>query len=402
MKGHFHKPYCKCEGRCKCNAKWAFIIDIGIDPKTGRRKQKKKSGFKTKKLAEEAAAKLIRELSEGSYTEESNITFEEFSKEWLKLYQKNNQVKENTVRVRKHELNRLLDYLSKLKLKNVTSKQYQDALNSLFERDFATNTIEGAHRTGRMIFKKAIELKLIREDPTKNCTVPKKRKTITDLEQEDLPLFMEKDELKNFLKTSNENGLDQDYEIFTLLAYTGMRIGELCALKWSDIDFKSKQISITKTYYNPNNNTAEYSLGTPKTLSSVRKIDCDDTVINVLNKQKEFFDMFKSHFGNAFHDENFIFINITSHPGYPLPLKRIRDRMKRLLKISGLKTTLNPHSLRHTHTSLLAQAGVNLEIIMHRLGHQDEQTTRQIYLHVTDEMQKEASIKFSNLMKETI
>ncbi|SEQ44880.1 Phage integrase family protein [Piscibacillus halophilus] len=70
--------------------------------------------------------------------------------------------------------------------------------------------------------------------------------------------------------------------------------------------------------------------------------------------------------------------------------------MKRLLKIIGLKTTLNPHRLRHTHTSLLAQAGVNLEIIMHRLGHQDEQTTRQIYLHVTDEMQKDASINKLN------
>lgn len=86
-----------------------------------------------------------------------------------------------------------------------------------------------------------------------------------------------------------------------------MRIGELCALKWSDIDFKSKQISITKTYYNPNNNTAEYSLGTPKTLSSVRKIDCDDTVINVLNKQREFFNMFKSHFEIHFMREFYFY-----------------------------------------------------------------------------------------------
>ncbi len=94
------------------------------------------------------------------------------------------------------------------------------------------------------------------------------------------------------------------------LAYTGIRVGELCALKWKDIDFNKKEISIYKTYYNPTN-------------------------------------------------------------------KR----------------------LRHTHASLLAQAGVSLEEIMERLGHKDDSITREIYLHVTQDMKKEASSKFMNLLK---
>ena len=73
--------------------------------------------------------------------------------------------------------------------------------------------------------------------------------------------------------------------------------------------------------------------------------------------------------------------------------------MRRLLRLSNLNVGLSPHSLRHTHTSLLAEAGVGLPEIMDRLGHEDDETTKNIYLHVTKTMRKEASQKFSELMK---
>ncbi|WP_010651720.1 tyrosine-type recombinase/integrase [Oceanobacillus massiliensis] len=75
-------------------------------------------------------------------------------------------------------------------------------------------------------------------------------------------------------------------------------------------------------------------------------------------------------------------------------IKTVQNRMARPLKIAGLNAELTPHSLRHTHTSLLAEAGVSLEQIMDRLGHPDEQITKNVYLHVTEEMKKEASQKF--------
>jgi integrase len=73
--------------------------------------------------------------------------------------------------------------------------------------------------------------------------------------------------------------------------------------------------------------------------------------------------------------------------------------MARLLKLAGLSPELTPHSLRHTHTSLLAEAKVGLEGIMDRLGHCDDDTTKNVYLHVTKEMKKEASHKFAQLMR---
>ncbi|MEJ7381234.1 site-specific integrase, partial [Staphylococcus epidermidis] len=68
--------------------------------------------------------------------------------------------------------------------------------------------------------------------------------------------------------------------------YTGMRAGELLALKWSDIDFENNTISITKSYYNPNNNKRHYQILTPKTESSIGKISVDPHVIQLLKDYK--------------------------------------------------------------------------------------------------------------------
>lgn len=72
--------------------------------------------------------------------------------------------------------------------------------------------------------------------------------------------------------------------------------------------------------------------------------------------------------------------------------------MARLLKLAGLNRELTPHSLRHTHTSLLTEAGVGLEEIMECLGHSGDETTKDIFPHVTKAMKKEAAQKFSELM----
>lgn len=399
---HIYRPRCKCNSKkCKCGASWAYIVDIGKDPKTGKRKQKKKRGFRTKKEAEVAAAIIKNELNQGIFVKESNATFEDFATEWLSLYEGTGIVKESTIRIRRHEIKRLADYFAKLKLKDITRKQYQSALNDLKKRGYAQNTIDGAHRTGRMIFKKAVELEILKKDPTEYTQLPKQQMTIEELEgRKDLPNYLEKEELKHFLHVTKKLGLDQDYPIFLLIAYTGIRAGELCALKWRDIDFEEQTISISKTYYNPTNNRKEYKLLTPKTPTSVRIIDIDETVINKLSKHKLAQKQMMMKHRDIYHDEDFVFASIGYElPGYPLYIKKIENRMRRLLKVAELNPKLTPHSLRHTHTSLLAEAGVSLPQIMERLGHKDEDTTKNVYLHVTKEMKKEASQKFKELME---
>lgn len=80
--------------------------------------------------------------------------------------------------------------------------------------------------------------------------------------------YLEKHELSKLRHIAKEKGLTNDYVIFLTLAYSGLRVGELCALKWKDFDFKERTLSVTKTYYNPTNRATEYHLLTPKTSTS--------------------------------------------------------------------------------------------------------------------------------------
>lgn len=153
-----------------------------------------------------------------------------------------------------------------------------------------------------------------------------------------------------------------------ILAYTGIRVGELVALKWKDVDFKNNTISITKTYYNPNNNTFKYQLVTPKTRKSRRKIIVDEERIHKLIELKKIQEQFIERLGDAYHNQDFIFAKMERQYGYPIVIKTVQNRMARL-RMANLNLELTPHSLRHTHTSLLAEAGVSLEQIMDRLGH---------------------------------
>lgn len=144
-----------------------------------------------------------------------------------------------------------------------------------------------------------------------------------------------------------------------------------------------------------------YHLLTPKTKSSVRVIDVDEKVLAELKNLRAVQNEIHIRNRDIYHDEGFIFAKIYSEGllGYPENLKMIGIRMKRLLRLSGLDQSLTPHSLRHTHTSLLAEAGASLEEIMERLGHRDDETTRNVYLHITKTRKKEVSQKFSELMK---
>lgn len=142
---------------------------------------------------------------------------------------------------------------------------YQAALDDLKDRNLARSTLESIHTTAKMIFKVATSKKLIKDNPTENSYIKKDQEIIVESDEEELPNFFEKEELLKFLDTVSEKGLYMDSLIFLTFAYTGIRVGKLVALKWKNIDFVNHTISITKTYYNPNNNTIQYQLVPPKT-----------------------------------------------------------------------------------------------------------------------------------------
>ncbi|APC65606.1 site-specific integrase [Salimicrobium jeotgali] len=242
-----------------------------------------------------------------------------------------------------------------------------------------------------------MEFELIKKNPTEFAKVPKKIDSIQDLENNKEAIkYLEKHELAAFLHMAKTKGLTYDELFFSLLAYSGMRIGEMLALKWKDINFNESTINITKTLYNPKNREKEFQLLTPKTRGSVREIKMDEDIMSLLRKHKKEQTEWKMMTRDEFTDLNFV---ITRASGYPETIKKIATRMQRLLHLAGIERNLTPHSFRHTHTSLLIEAGVGIKEIQQRLGHTDVDTTMNIYAHMTKEMEEKASHKFSELMR---
>lgn len=381
------------------NGSWYYVVDIGRHPVSGRRQQKKKGGFTSQKQAEKAAIKLLADVENGMIGTMDRLTFGELCDIWFNTYPEKRRIKQSTMRLRRLQIQTWKQHLDKIDVQKINRQHIQNSLNVLSD-EYCEQSLVLLFAVLKMIFEKAIELGVIRENPCRFAYVPKKRKTLQEIEQEPITnKYLEREPLQNFLKLASKFGLDHDYSLFLLLSYTGLRIGEALALKWSDINLDEQSISITKTLHHENSVILNYRLDTPKTKTSVRTIAIHDKLIEELKrlrtKQKEF--RFKHR--NA-ADFDFVFVNYQRFHGYPITQQMVNRRLQRLVKIGKLPNPITPHMFRHTHTSLLAEAGVGLVEIMERLGHKDDKTTKDIYLHLTKQLKKEAAEKFARLMND--
>ena len=126
---------------------WAFRIDIGTDPRTGKRRQKSRQGFQRKKDAEAAALELQSQIRRQTYVLDSPLTFEQFSKEWLQRYKLT--VKTSTYKSRVPDVAALISQLGKIPLQKITLREYQTAITELSKR-YAPSTLRLVHNTAQI------------------------------------------------------------------------------------------------------------------------------------------------------------------------------------------------------------------------------------------------------------
>ena len=159
-----------------------------------------------------------------------------------------------------------------------------------------------------------------------------------------------------------------------VLFFTGLRIGELLALQWKDIDWEKKNLRVRQNLVIRREKSfgdMQYFLSTPKTKSSLRTIGLDDKTIDILMKWK------KRQERDVFSSENYIFqVN-----GDFVSDAWFRLRMKKNCRECGIKR-IKIHSLRHSHASYLIYLGVDILHIQKRLGHQNVKTTLSLYGHL--------------------
>jgi integrase len=380
----------------KTGKRWQCVADASPDPVTGKRRQIRRQG-KSKGEARKKVEQAIAALDGDNINEsmKKQITFDMVAERWKKLYE-NTGVKRGSVRVREKELKIMYRHFPKMPIYKITHTKYQDFINKIAP-DYARTTVEGVNGCARMVFKQAIKDKLIKENPTDDVVIPRARKTVEEIETDKIEeKYLERHELEQFLKAVKEHGLDLDLERFYLLAFSGMRSGELCALKWSDIT--DNDIRITKTIYNEDNNMKKYELVPPKTEGSIRTISMENEIMDLLKSHRKR-QMRVKYRPDDYHNGNFVFARPN---GYPYIQKTVGNRMRRLLQYTNIKKPATPHIFRHTHISMMTEAGIDLATIMERVGHEDIKTTTQIYTHVTKKMKKDASDKMKTLYENAL
>lgn len=368
--------------------RYGFNLYVGVDETTGRSIQIRKQGYKLKKEAQEAYLNYQLKVIKGEYIPESkgHITFNKLYKMWLKIYRETVKTSTYATTTRYFD-DHILKQLGSKYIDKLTVLDCQKAVNIWFND--APKTYKRFIRYTNNVLNYGINnLELISKNPMNKVIPPKaknKPKPFTD--------FYSKDELNIFLRDAKKYNFKY-FIFFRLLAYSGMRKGEALALKWSDINFKDNTISINKDVTVGLNN--ELYEDTPKTENSFRTLDMDATTMEYLKEWRLMQQKTMLKLGyNFLNSDNLLFSTINN--SY-LSMSKPRQWNVAICKKYKLRR-IKIHGFRHTHASLLFEAGASMNEVKARLGHADINTTMNIYTHVTDDQKKDTANKLVRLLE---
>ncbi|HIW33518.1 MAG TPA: site-specific integrase [Candidatus Paenibacillus intestinavium] len=363
----------------KRGTKWEYRIRY-TDRQSGKRKEKAKGGFTTKKEAQVSAIEEESKINQFGFAENGDEFVEKYFEEWLEVFKRPN-VKPITYSVQERNVRlNILPRWGNYRLKDITRVEYQKWINSLIEK-----YSEGTIRRIQSIFSSAMhdavhEFRIIRDNPIQRISIPRdvKTKEISFFNKDELVVFLES--LTITQKNAKYQLSKQYFYLFTLMARTGLRIGEALALNWSDLH--EDKLIVNKTLVYPTNTTAYIS--TPKTKKSKREIKLDEYTVKILKQhslnQKQvilrYANYQSSKNGYMFHQ----------HDGRWLRTNVVRDYFKVACERASVPI-LSPHALRHTHAVHLLEAGANIKYVSERLGHASIVVTADTYLHITDKIE---------------
>lgn len=367
--------------------RYLFQTYLGIDPITGKERRTTRRGFKTQKEAKQAERNLLLDVEENGLPSNQSDgfqdpTFEELASLWLENYK--TTVKASTFENVRAKVEKMTEeHFKELKLKKITVAYCQRVVIELSKTYVLYNHYLSVINR---IFKYAVLMDILDSNPFDKVIKPKSRQT------QRKGNFLTKEELKEFLKLAQTATLSYFFPLVHLMSYTGLRQGETLALKWSDIDFENKKITVDKT---ATRIKEKQTLQTPKTKNSKRVISIDPTTLSILKSWKK--DQIKIYFKNGKHfegDDNFIFTNERAEWVH---IHNFIRYFKRFIADQKLKP-ITPHGLRHTHASLLFSAGVEPKNISDRLGHSTVQITLDLYTHITEEQRSDTVEKLLEYM----
>ncbi len=364
MRGHIAKK----------GKKYYVVIDLDRDPVTNKRRQKWLSGYPTKKAAQAELNNILHELQQNTFVVPSTETLKEYLDYWIK--QKKSGWSPTTLYgyksiIKNHIVPQLGSIeLSKLKPLHI-QEFYTDRLTFL-----SATTVLHHHRLLRKALNDAKGWQMIKINPADHVEAPKPKKYKAKV--------LNVDEIKPLLKALNNDPL----EVPVLLTlFLGMRRGELLALKWSDVDYKNKTITIQENLVRGGETGNELFLKEPKSEDGTRTIPISDNILALLKKHKIRQNENKLKFGKYYKKSDYMFTRETGDLINPAVFSR---EFKEFLEKNNLKK-IRLHDLRHTSATLMLQSKVPAKTASERLGHSNIHITLDLYSHVLKDMKKEVS-----------
>ena len=372
--------------------KYKFKVYLGLDQVTGKRIETTRQGFNTKKEAQIALRNLQNDYENKGWHNDSNIiTINDLYEAWIENYKQ--EVKTTTANMRMNDYELL--YRKKygnVRIEKIKVAFCQKIVNALANK-YRNYQVKLAPLN--LMFKYAVNLELIPNNPLQKVIMPK-----TKIESKRIKNnFYSKSELKEFLecvKEYSETYSPYVYPIFRLLAFSGMRVSEALALTWNDLNLMTGKVKINKSVFY-NSNTKQIEVGLPKTKTSNRELYLDKTTLSILrewqnNERRLLFKLGRQN------PHNLIFISTLPSQSEYLGANNIWSTLQVIYKHYPKLKRITIHGLRHTHASLLFEAGATIKEVQERLGHTDVKTTLNIYTHVTQNAKQNTPLKFEKYM----
>lgn len=376
MRGHIRKR----------GNKYSIVVDIGKD-ENGKRQQKWFSGFKGEKEAEKALPVILNKIHNDTFILPDKITVREYFKDWLETSAKftlaETTFENYEINIEKH----IIPHLGNIKLQKLKPLHINKFLLLLLREGrcdgkggLGNATVLKIHRILCRVLNYAVKLEIIEKNPSLNVAPPKIDESIADV--------LTITEAKRFLDVVKGT----DMEVPVHLAITlGLRRGEVLGLKWEDINFENKTLTINRVLARVK---GKVFIKKPKTKKSRRTLIIPDGLIIILKKHRKKQLKLKTQQGVLYKDNGFICCKAT---GQFINPNTFSWAFKTFLKRNNLKK-IRFHDLRHTFATILMSNNISPKVASCILGHSSIGITMDLYSHVLTDMKREAAKEISNII----
>jgi integrase len=355
---------------------------------TEERRRETKAGFATRKECQAAMAKVVVAVEERSYVVPTTVTVREFlQKEWLPAIRAT--IRSTTYRSYvQHVECHIVPHIGNLKLEKLSGATINALYAKLAQSGKANGrsglsalSIRHVHAVLHRALKDAVRWGRLSRNPIEAADPPRVNGSGHEMKT------WSAEQLATFLEATRDDRL---HVLWHLLALTGMRRGEVLALRWDDVDLEAASLSVRRALI-PNGRDVVVS--EPKTARGRRVVALDPATVEVLKRQaaRQLEDQAKAR---SWRDTGLIFTREDGEALHPEVVSRFfRQAVKKTLL-----PTIRLHDLRHTHATLALKAGIHPKVVSERLGHATVSITLDTYSHAIPALQEEAAAVIAGLV----